>query len=110
MAPDAPSVRPETTPTPWKTEHDPKAGTWIAQEGDGIFRSIACMIMSYGSAKADAELIVAAVNERAELIAALQGMVGLIQLLPDAERRPLLDNHRYRDAYALVARITGASS
>lgn len=43
-----------------------------------------------------------------KLLAALRGMVGLIQLLPDEQRRPLLDNHRYVTAYALVSQLEQA--
>ncbi len=55
------------------------------------------------------ELHDAVVDTANDLLAAVKGLLGLVQLVDSRDDMPLklAENHRYRDALALVERIEG---
>jgi hypothetical protein len=54
----------------------------------------------------------ALLRQRDELLAAVNGLLGLVELVDGRDDMPIVlaENHRYKDALALVKRIEGMGS
>jgi hypothetical protein len=116
----------QPTPGPWRLDesHEIDDGLYVKADGRtdyicslgaSVWDSSAQCGMLTAEDEANGQLIVLACNNHADLLDAVKGLLGLVQIITFRDDLPadlaasLKDNPRYRDADALVARFEGGA-